>query len=601
MTLYVFTLCNQVDEVDEDDYDYNIWEDEYDDSEEETVETPPRAVERINFRKYGNKTKKKEEGTSIVDKLPQNIYCDLVKTLNEKCIMTSLLEMWKFNEAHIESATQQEIINAVNLLIRSPWFGYDRDFSDLLGGVEKNSSGHVVAATTSQMFYSLQVPDDVEIVDSQGSGLELELADKTTLDWEEAFVRTVLNSSSDSGSLVLPNAGKSFGDVSAGAIFFDAWLMAAGYVLMFAYTIFTLGKLNSLEIRLYLSIAGIVGIGMGLVIAMGVSSLLGYPYTPMHAMLPFLCLGIGIDDMFVIVQCWSNLHLDSTASITEKMGVALQHAGVSITVTSLTDIFAFGVGAVSRMPGLESFCVSTAIGLAAIFLLQVTWFLAWMTLDEQRVAAGRDGVLPCVLHGQGSQGLVCVPQRRGGWSVASVYNVLLASKVFRACIILITLGIFGVGAWGWSMMKMKFDPVLLLPGDTYLRRWIETNNEFYPENGWRAEVYSETFNYTSLESIERLLVGFEGLQDKGTVRKVDCWWTKMKEYAEEKTDYSSWREFATEERFPKVLSDFLFSSHGTPFKTSFIFDKPLVCNKPAPGIEVSKFAIEYFFMDVSII
>ena len=33
-----------------------------------------------------------------------------------------------------------------------------------------------------------------------------------------------------------------------------------------------------------------------------ISSLLGFPYTPMHSMLPFLCLGIGIDDMFVIVQ-----------------------------------------------------------------------------------------------------------------------------------------------------------------------------------------------------------------------------------------------------------------------------------------------------------
>ena len=27
----------------------------------------------------------------------------------------------------------------------------------------------------------------------------------------------------------------------------------------------------------------------------------------MHAILPFLCLGIGIDDMFVITQCWNNL------------------------------------------------------------------------------------------------------------------------------------------------------------------------------------------------------------------------------------------------------------------------------------------------------
>ena len=27
----------------------------------------------------------------------------------------------------------------------------------------------------------------------------------------------------------------------------------------------------------------------------------------MHAILPFLCLGIGIDDMFVIMQCLHNI------------------------------------------------------------------------------------------------------------------------------------------------------------------------------------------------------------------------------------------------------------------------------------------------------
>ena len=31
----------------------------------------------------------------------------------------------------------------------------------------------------------------------------------------------------------------------------------------------------------------------------------------------------------------------------EKIGKALMHAGVSVTVTSLTDVFAFGVGAVT--------------------------------------------------------------------------------------------------------------------------------------------------------------------------------------------------------------------------------------------------------------
>ena len=59
--------------------------------------------------------------------------------------------------------------------------------------------------------------------------------------------------------------------------------------------------------------------------------------------------GIGIDDMFVIVQCYNNLDPKKVAglSVEERIGLTMKHAGVAITVTSLTDIFAFGIGALT--------------------------------------------------------------------------------------------------------------------------------------------------------------------------------------------------------------------------------------------------------------
>ena len=66
---------------------------------------------------------------------------------------------------------------------------------------------------------------------------------------------------------------------------------------MVAFTILMLGKLNSVEVRLYLSMVGILGIGMGLVIGLSISSVFVFLYTPLHTMRPFICLGIGIDDM----------------------------------------------------------------------------------------------------------------------------------------------------------------------------------------------------------------------------------------------------------------------------------------------------------------
>ncbi len=100
------------------------------------------------------------------------------------------------------------------------------------------------------------------------------------------------------------------------------------------------------------SVAGIFCIGFSVIIACGICSAFSLASGPVNQILPFLILGIGVDDMFVIVQCWTNLYPDylsskkpSKMSIAERMGSALQHAGVSITVTSLTDIAAFGVGA----------------------------------------------------------------------------------------------------------------------------------------------------------------------------------------------------------------------------------------------------------------
>lgn len=56
--------------------------------------------------------------------------------------------------------------------------------------------------------------------------------------------------------------------------------------------------------------------------------------------------GIGVDDMFVIIGALNNLTPDEREmEIPEKVGRILRHAGVSVTVTSLTDIVAFAIGA----------------------------------------------------------------------------------------------------------------------------------------------------------------------------------------------------------------------------------------------------------------
>ena len=56
-------------------------------------------------------------------------------------------------------------------------------------------------------------------------------------------------------------------------------------------------------------------------------------------------LGIGVDDMFVIVEAYKRLTpKQRELPVEERVALTLRHAGVSITVTSITDIVAFGIG-----------------------------------------------------------------------------------------------------------------------------------------------------------------------------------------------------------------------------------------------------------------
>jgi len=57
--------------------------------------------------------------------------------------------------------------------------------------------------------------------------------------------------------------------------------------------------------------------------------------------MPIIFAGLGVDDLPLI----------------EQSGSALKHAGVSITVTSITDIMAFGIGA-TTVSNSHSFHIS---------------------------------------------------------------------------------------------------------------------------------------------------------------------------------------------------------------------------------------------------
>ena len=76
---------------------------------------------------------------------------------------------------------------------------------------------------------------------------------------------------------------------------------------------------------------GILSVAMGMILAYGLCSLFGLFYSAAHTVIPFLLLGIGIDNIFVITQvilkspicslCKFNLIFNSVKSINDNFYV----------------------------------------------------------------------------------------------------------------------------------------------------------------------------------------------------------------------------------------------------------------------------------------
>lgn len=95
-----------------------------------------------------------------------------------------------------------------------------------------------------------------------------------------------------------------------------------------------------------------MSVGMAFISAIGLCSFLGIPYGPVQTSLPFLLMGLGVDDMFVMMASWQKVQREhpsprDPSTLPERIAMMLQMAGSSITITSFTDVVAFVIGSIT--------------------------------------------------------------------------------------------------------------------------------------------------------------------------------------------------------------------------------------------------------------
>uniref|UniRef100_A0AAF5PZN4 SSD domain-containing protein n=1 Tax=Wuchereria bancrofti TaxID=6293 RepID=A0AAF5PZN4_WUCBA len=135
-----------------------------------------------------------------------------------------------------------------------------------------------------------------------------------------------------------------------------------------------------------LSLLGVINAGMGIVTGIGITSFCGVPYSDIVGVMPFLLVAVGTDNMFLMVAAVR--HTNRAFPVQKRIGESMSDAAISILITSLTDAFSFGVGAITSIPAVQIFCIYTGVAITVTFIYQISFFCALLSLATEWEAAG---------------------------------------------------------------------------------------------------------------------------------------------------------------------------------------------------------------------
>ncbi|XP_071770341.2 protein dispatched homolog 1 [Centroberyx gerrardi] len=115
-----------------------------------------------------------------------------------------------------------------------------------------------------------------------------------------------------------------------------------------------------------------------------------FPFMNLTALI--ILVGIGADDAFVLCDVWNYTKFDKPhAELSETVSVTLQHAALSMFVTSFTTAAAFYANYVSNITAIRCFGVYAGTAILVNYILMVTWLPAVVVLHERYLP----NVFPC--------------------------------------------------------------------------------------------------------------------------------------------------------------------------------------------------------------
>ncbi|XP_036434323.1 NPC1-like intracellular cholesterol transporter 1 [Colossoma macropomum] len=282
----------------------------------------------------------------------------------------------------------------------------------------------------------------------------------------------------------------------------DFPIFMISYAVIFVYIAVALGEYSSFK-RILVDSKFLVGLGGILVVtgsvlaSMGFYGWVGIPSSLIIVqVVPFLVLAVGADNIFIFVLEYQRDVRQPGEMREEQIGRVLGSVAPSMLLCSMSESVCFFLGALSTMPAVKSFALYAALAVLMDFVLQMTAFVALLSLDARRQDDNRCEISCCFKvktqrPAKPNKGFLLPLMEK-------YYAPVLLHPVSRIVVIVLFLFMFCASIYLMFNVKVGLDQELAMPTDSYMLTYFEYLNKYFEVGVPTYFVTTKGFNFSDV-------------------------------------------------------------------------------------------------------
>ncbi|KFV46399.1 Patched domain-containing protein 3, partial [Tyto alba] len=309
-------------------------------------------------------------------------------------------------------------------------------------------------------------------------------------------------------------------------------LFSITYFLTITFSVISCLRLSCIRNNVWLACCGVVSAGLAVLSSFGLMLFCGVPFVVTVANAPFLILGVGVDDMFIMIACWEQSSRKKGKSVKSLLAETYAEAALSVTITTLTDVLAFFIGTWTAFPSVRSFCLYTGTAFVFCYIYTMTFFGAVIVLNHRREQGNRHW-LTCMPVGVDKDqaemsclysaccigncsGQSAQPEGEHPMSIffRKYYGPFLTSTWIKLLVVLLYGAYLGGSIYGCTQIREGIDLRNLASDDSYVIPYYDDDKYFSAYGPRVMVVITESVDYwneTVRLGIENCMQNLEGI------------------------------------------------------------------------------------------